>query len=817
MKPALLTLSIFAALLSTSLCSTLQAAPSSYVGMGLNTGTPSGDIRAIGGGVVPEPFLKFTNDLVSDDDIEALRPVFQDRPVRPFRIAVQNSLASDPSSRFLRITKEFLGKLLGYHSFSLYYLDGNDLGHAVRDGLADFVIADPTFFATEGTLMNVDVIATMRPGTAPSGEFAQGGVIFRKKNGGKNVPQPSYVKNGGGAQDELLKLRYASFASTDPESLSGWLAAAGVFAREGVSREELQLRTSFFGFGAFDKVLDAVMKGEAEVGMMSACGLEQLEREGKIDIKRDLEIVHEMTVPGFGCRLSTPLYPGWTLGATERTSQVFRQTILDAFRAIRAPGAYDAWMEPAQARSIFDLFYLLKLGPYSDLADWSFRRIVREHGETIAFLSLITFLVLSYAVSLSVLVRRKTRELRASLAARELIEAEVTQSRAHIANLERTGLVGQMSTIIAHELKQPLGAIMNYANGLMRRTKRGAMDQEKFLEALGEIAAQAERASRIVERVRGYAKHDYPPRKIADLSLVIDRAIQTFRRSRTTTAHLQISVPRQSMAEVDEWEIELALLNLLKNAADAISGVADPMIRVSLVKKEGFWILSVADNGPEISDEALERFFKPLQTSKGEGGMGLGLSIVANIAERHAGRVTVRKNGKRGLTFDFFIPSAIDREPEEPTEETIEVREHKHEVEAIAKQVEEPPVDPGVAGPPTSEAAVSVIERMTSVDRDRRGKMPVTVQSLGLAEAIHFYESGDIGSKEDIRKTYLTRKEPISGMTLSSPYELRREQDKDRLDEATRKESGGSANKEERAVVGEGVKAEKMDKKYDNS
>ena len=228
------------------------------------------------------------------------------------------------------------------------------------------------------------------------------------------------------------------------------------------------------------------------------------------------------------------------------------------------------------------------------------------------------------------------------------------------------------------------------------------------------------------------------------------------------------------MAEVDEWEIELALLNLLKNAADAISGVPDPMIRVSLASKDGNWILSVADNGPEVSDEAISNFFKPLRTSKGEGGMGLGLSIVANIAERHAGRVTVRKNGKRGVTFDFVLPKTGENEPDAPREETIEVLDRRREVEAMVKCAETEKNDPGVSGPATSEAAVSVIERMTTVDRDRRGSIPVTVQSLGLAEALHFYESGDIGRKEDVRKNFLSSKTGVQGLTLVSPYDLRR-------------------------------------------
>ncbi|EJW93823.1 ATPase/histidine kinase/DNA gyrase B/HSP90 domain protein, partial [gut metagenome] len=126
------------------------------------------------------------------------------------------------------------------------------------------------------------------------------------------------------------------------------------------------------------------------------------------------------------------------------------------------------------------------------------------------------FLALSYMTAISVLVRRRTRQLRHALEERARIEDEVVQARQHIANLERTGIVGQMSTIIAHELKQPLGAITNYGNGLLRRLRRGRIDPKSFETALSEVVLQAERASQIVERVRAYAKHDFPPRTVAD-------------------------------------------------------------------------------------------------------------------------------------------------------------------------------------------------------------------------------------------------------------------------------------------------------------
>ena len=92
----------------------------------------------------------------------------------------------------------------------------------------------------------------------------------------------------------------------------------------------------------------------------------------------------------------------------------------------------------------------------------------------------------------------------------------------------------------------------------------------------------------------------------------------------------------------------------------------------------------------------------------------------------------------------------------------------------MVKSAEAEKTDPGVSGPATSEAAVSVLERMTTVDREKRGGIPVTVQSLGLAEALHFYESGDIGRKEDVRKNFLSAKTGVQGLTLVSPYDLRR-------------------------------------------
>ena len=481
-------------------------------------------------------------------------------------------------------------------------------------------------------------------------EEAQASVLFVRKDA------PAHV---GGTRRivSLENLKAFRFTATTPGGLASWLAAEGLLSRRGILPSELAPRTVFQGNDP-SAVLDVVLKHPNTIGVLPACVLEGLEREGRVKIEAELQILNPRHGDGLACLHTTPAYPGWAFAALTTTDPAWKKAVSSLLFGMTRTGYGGEWTMPTLNRSIYDLFYELQIGPYEHLASWSFERFMRENAEGLALAVLGAFLVVTYSVSLSVMVRRKTRQLRRALAERDLIEAQAAQSRQHIANLERTGIVGQMSTIIAHELKQPLSAIMNYANGLHRRSARGRFEQESFLWALDEIVNEAERASEIVNRVRSYARHEYPPRAVTDLSEVIGNSISTFRRSRQTKAEIVVRVNEGSMAEVDAWEIELAVLNLLKNAADAVSGIESPRIEVLLEPADAkTWALSVADNGPRLTDEELSRFFQPLQTTKGAKGLGLGLSIVANIAERHAGRITVeRATPECGVRFVFTFP-----------------------------------------------------------------------------------------------------------------------------------------------------------------
>lgn len=695
-----------------------QAKASSYLGMGTQTGTPSGDVRAVFQDKKDE-----TDPVLSPDGIPVGGDGITERPTivkelsfnRSMRIGIQERLGRTGKSDMVNMTKDYLARMFGYPNVSVYYLSDKDLSAAIRTGQVDFFIAGSAYFALEESMGGVEQVASLWPNYSESPAEVAASVFFMKRR-----PE----QTSGSLPLSILSGR--TLIATSQDSLGGWLAGAGELVRRQMSTYDSLQTNTVFTNGIPSTVTDAVRQDPDLVGVLQACELENLQRRGDIG-PDDFVVINRRRNDGLSCLHSTDTYPSWMFGAVSGIDPTLKKAVTAVLLAMSGLKYGSEWALPVTNRSVYDLFYVLKIGPYQDLASWSLQRFMREHAEIIALVLLMLFLILTYATSLSILVRRRTKALRAALSDRDRIEAEAVQSRQHIANLERTGIVGQMSTIIAHELKQPLGAITNYGNGLLRRIHRGNIDPQRFEEALQEVVLQAERASKIVERVRSYAKHDYPPRKVADLSIIIENAIQTFRRSRTTNAELIVRMHAHSMAEVDSWEIELAILNLLKNAADAISGVADPKIEVGLEPDgEGNWILTVGDNGPYITDEQLSHFFKPLQTSKGAAGMGLGLSIVANIAERHAGHITVARNGARGVKFTMTFPRLAKIDPNadlpenEMGPETVSIYEAGGNGPVVRNIVEHGRLDPAGDG----------------LD------LPVTVHSQALSRAVDIVQEG---------------------------------------------------------------------------
>ena len=253
------------------------------------------------------------------------------------------------------------------------------------------------------------------------------------------------------------------------------------------------------------------------------------------------------------------------------------------------------------------------------------------------------------------------------------------QHQAELVHVSRLSTMGEVATGMAHELNQPLSAIVNYANGCTRRMQSGAGQTEELLGALSQITAQAQRASEIIRRLRALVGKQPSVRADADLNHLV-REVCSFVEFETSKLGLQIELdlaPEPILVNVDLVQIEQVLLNLVRNALDALEETPESERRLAIRTRAhpgGDARVSVEDSGPGVPPERLAHLFDPFFTTK-EGGMGMGLPISQTIVENHDGRIWAESEPGRGTVFHLALPcsgSAVAGGPEpEPEPESI--------------------------------------------------------------------------------------------------------------------------------------------------
>ncbi len=258
--------------------------------------------------------------------------------------------------------------------------------------------------------------------------------------------------------------------------------------------------------------------------------------------------------------------------------------------------------------------------------------------------------------------------------ARLVVATEVTrrheaeeQHREQEEKLQRSArlvTMGEMASSLAHELNQPLTAILNYCMGLSARIRARqsaalAIDPGEALDALSKAAAQAERAGTVIQRIRAFVKRSEPERRWCRVSEIVAEAIGLAEiDARRRGVHIEVEIdPAIAPVYADPILIEQVLLNLAKNAIDAMRGTRRRTLRVLAVRRDAQVEFCVSDTGPGLSTEAQSRLFEPFFTTKSEG-MGMGLNICRSIIEAHRGRLWVETNATGGCEFRFTLPAA---------------------------------------------------------------------------------------------------------------------------------------------------------------
>ena len=219
----------------------------------------------------------------------------------------------------------------------------------------------------------------------------------------------------------------------------------------------------------------------------------------------------------------------------------------------------------------------------------------------------------------------------------------------------RLTTMGEMASSLAHELNQPLTAITNYSMGAVAMVKAGHTDLDKLLPALEKAASQAQRAGKIISRIREFVKRSEPRRQSIQIDTVIENAISLAEiHARKRQIVIERQIPEQ-LPDVlaDPILIEQVLLNLLKNGLESMEQSEVGNLVVSVNIHDDQIEVAVVDRGHGLTDP--ERLFEPFFSTKTEG-LGMGLNICRTIIESHHGRLWASNNPEGGTTFRFTLP-----------------------------------------------------------------------------------------------------------------------------------------------------------------
>ena len=255
----------------------------------------------------------------------------------------------------------------------------------------------------------------------------------------------------------------------------------------------------------------------------------------------------------------------------------------------------------------------------------------------------------AHVARVSYLVRKRTRELQLAHEAARLKGEQMEHT-------VRLSLMGEMASSLAHEINQPLAAILTYARGCERRIEGGA-DPASLREAVQRIALQAQRAGDIVRRMKDFVRKNPAPQVPIDPSSALHDALALFEPSAVAADVIVESEIPDSLPIVraDRLQIEEVIINLLQNALEAVGGQDDKQIMLKVRAHGDRLDISVSDNGPGLAPDAAERLFDPFFTTK-KNGLGLGLSLSRTIAEAHGGGLLVDATEKGMTTFRFYLP-----------------------------------------------------------------------------------------------------------------------------------------------------------------
>lgn len=536
----------------------------------------------------------------------------------------------------LKHVGDFLKKALPQYRFETSVMLTSDLVKEAQAGKVDLVFGSSGCFA-QLLPDGIYPIATVTTNRAPNPNLAVAGAVIVRADR-KDLQKVSDLKGKpgiGGREDMYFNYQLLTSAITD----------RGYDARKFFSRLD---KVDF----PVNKVLDAVRTGKADGGLIRACVLEGLPEEDR----RAFRVLEPVSGSPLHCLHTSRLFPNWTLGAMKQVPSDVAKAAAAAL--LTSPPQTElgiGWSVANSFSSIDDLYKTLRFGRYAYLDQWTLERFWRAAWPFL-MAGLFALLVLIYHfVRVKQLVIRRTKELSDEIERRKQLERENDEVSEKFYRMERVSTMGQLSNMVAHELRQPLAALHARLHTIGMVVKRENLTSPTLGKALAGSLKETDRINAIVDHICSYYRGGRKSVR-TDMDAVAREVIQESRQIGLTEFGISYRGEEGAFVRGDPLELKLVVYNLVKNSVEArLSKAIDPRVAITVDKTRDTVILTVSDEASEVTDDALQRIREP-QASEKAGGLGLGLPIVRAIIESHAGTIEFSRNTPSGLRATVTLP-----------------------------------------------------------------------------------------------------------------------------------------------------------------
>lgn len=561
-------------------------------------------------------------------------------PDRDVKVGVLAYLGAEAAAQEWAPVHQFLQTALPGHRVDFIHLDLDGLAHAATTRAIDFVLTNPGHYVALELDAGASRIATIEQGRHSVSGLGLGSTVIARAD-------RNDLKS-------LADLKGQRLAATTHEGFGGYQTVWRELATLGLDPDSDLKGVHFVGF-PMNRVLEAIADGHADAGIIRACMLETLPRW-----QTAYKVLSPQPDTGFGCLVSTRLYPDWPFATLRHTSpDLARQVAVALLQMPATPGGL-RFTVPADYQSVHELFRELQIGPYAYLREHGIAALAQRHWPVLALLGALLLVWLLYTYRVEKLVHARTRALRETLEERKQIEGRMRANQESLDHLSRLSVLGELSTTLAHELSQPLASIANYGRSLLRRLDNKRLDDDAVRLAATEITQQAQHAASVLSRIRSFARKRVGVRATRRPVDVVSEAVALFCGMLPDVPEIRVhdTLPADSHIHVDSLQIQQVLLNLMKNSMDAMYGLPldDQFIDITLNPDGGDIVLHVRDYGGGLTTAELARLFEPFYTDKNDG-LGLGLSICYSIAEAHGGTLMARVPAQGpGMIFSLSLP-----------------------------------------------------------------------------------------------------------------------------------------------------------------